>query len=197
MVLNIVKEHNYIWTFTGKKLYPSALSTLDIDLIDLANGLGREDRFGNQNDPHKKYSVAQHSWTIASMVPYNMKLYAMLHDGAEAYSHDMPKPIKEVMKDFKEFEDKLSSVIHLAFKLKPETPEIIKELDSRIVIDEALQTFSNPPPWAIENAKERLGIEILPVNSDMASFIWLRYMYRLLGIVVPDATVLNQLRLSW
>jgi len=190
---SILVQHPYIYTFDRKKVYPFALHPGMISMIDLANGLGRECRFGNQSDVF--YSVAQHSVLIAQAVPKPLRLWALLHDASEAYTGDMPKPLKVAIQDFKAFENQLSDVIFKAFGLDGSCPALIKTVDERIVIDEALQLFRNPPDWAVESKEHRLGITLTPWSSEEARTIYLRILSRTWGLELSQGQARRALRI--
>lgn len=203
--MGMINEHPYCWTFTGKKFFPADVKPEQIDIIDLANGLGREPRFGNQAD--EDYTVAQHSVLIAQYIARLMKnapvkerrkamLESMLHDGHEYISGDMPKPIKEVLRDLSAWEKTCNRAIFAKFGLNLDNIDpIVKHVDGRIVIDEALQLFKFTPPWALDYAHNRLGIDIKPWPKDMASIVWLRSMHRLLGDEITQEQAIQRLRL--
>lgn len=105
-----------IKTYTGKLVNPLDLQLDDIDIFDIAHSLAYQCRFTG----HTKffYSVAQHSILVASIVPMEYKLAALLHDASEAYLHDIPRPLKrlEPFKSFyKHYEDKIMQQIYRKF----------------------------------------------------------------------------------
>lgn len=191
---DLCTKHPYMITFTGLKVYPDALQPDQISVIDIANGLGREGRFGNQSDHF--YSVAQHSVLLAENLPKHLRLWAMLHDASEALIHDMPKPIKRAIPGYAAMEARLSKCIFAAFGLEGEVPKEVKEADNRIVLDEAMSVFETHPSWVSEHKASSLGITVLPWTRTVSRFIWLRYMYKLLGEKVSDTEVARRLRIQ-
>lgn len=204
--MSMINEHPYCWTFTGKKFLPGDPQPDQIDIIDLANGLGREPRFGNQADTD--YTVAQHSVQITRVIFQLLKtrspeerkkvmIEAMLHDGHEFISGDMPKPIKEVLPNLSAWEKNCNKAIFKKFGLDfNDMDPLVKHIDGRIVIDEALQLFKFTPPWALDYAHNRVGITITPWSKDMASIVWLRVMSRLIGNEITQEQAIQQLRLG-
>ena len=82
----------WIQTFTGLRVPPLDLHAEEVRIVDIAQALGNMCRFvGHTN---RFYSVASHSVLVASLVPNRLKLPALLHDAAEAYLVDLPRPIK-------------------------------------------------------------------------------------------------------
>lgn len=73
-----------------------------IKIQDIARGLANESRFNGQTNQY--YSVAQHSLLVESLInslyPNPSKLLqleALLHDAQEAYTKDIPVPLKNAM----------------------------------------------------------------------------------------------------
>src|SRR4051812_33607207 len=69
----------------------------DIVLADVAGGLAKVCRFGGQAT--RFYSVAQHALLVARFVTENLGRpdlvpWALHHDSAEAYTCDLPRPLK-------------------------------------------------------------------------------------------------------
>ena len=192
---NMLKDHPYIWTFTGKRLYPDNLTPDSIDIVDIANGLGRASRFGNQNEVF--LSVAQHSMLIAALLPKELRLWALFHDASEAYTGDLTKPFKNSIHDFKELENKLNRVIWDRFGLKGDIPAEVKDIDARVVIDEAQQTFLIVPDWATAYDKDKMDVKIDQLmNSKEARFWWLFTYYFVIGEPKTALEVTNMLRLK-
>ena len=81
-----------IATVSGKLIDPFDLQPADVCVKDIANALSNICRFGGH--PKVFYSVAQHSVLVARSLPENLQLAGLLHDAAEAYLGDWPRPIK-------------------------------------------------------------------------------------------------------
>lgn len=64
-----------------------------IHIDDLAECLSRECRWSGSI----AISVAEHSCLLAEIASPDMKIYALLHDAAEAYTGDIPSPIKKLL----------------------------------------------------------------------------------------------------
>lgn len=101
-------------------------------LEDIATGLGSECRFGNQLDRH--YSVAEHSLhclAIASMwkgVSVSVKRAVLMHDAAEAFCLDIPKPLKIMLPNYGPIEDQVYSVIATKYGINPHS-QFVKHCD--------------------------------------------------------------------
>lgn len=72
-----------------------------ISIDDIAFGLSRLPRFCGQTKSRYSYSVAAHSVWVAHYIKYKTgddryALYGLLHDAHEAYTGDIPTPLKSV-----------------------------------------------------------------------------------------------------
>lgn len=118
---------NCIRTFTG--LYINVFEPMPemICIEDIAHALSKEQRFGNHLP--MDYSVAEHSCICAGLVSRENKLAALLHDSAEAYLKDFPKPIKDLLPEYKKLEHNLLTVISKKFGFEYPLHEDVKNVD--------------------------------------------------------------------
>ena len=105
----------YIYTVSKKRFYPLSPKVCDIDITDIAHALSMLAR-ANGHFP-AFHSVAQHSIeccneAIARGYSPKVCLACLLHDGAEAYMSDLTTPVKDKIKDYKQYEDNLISLIY-------------------------------------------------------------------------------------
>ncbi len=130
-------------TYTGVKVYPDDLYSLDITLEDIAHHLTKIQRFGGALSLDKSYSVAQHSILMALVALdwYNVDVAraCLLHDATEAYLGDVVSPLKTVLDSYQELETKLHNLISEKYNINQEQAVkiLVKELDTRILLDEA------------------------------------------------------------
>lgn len=102
-----------IRTYSGTYLNVFNIDPDKILIEDIAHGLSLQCRFSGHTKEF--YSVAEHSIWVANMVPHEQRLAALLHDASEAYLTDMPKPIKELMPEYKQIENSLMTAIAQKF----------------------------------------------------------------------------------
>jgi 5'-deoxynucleotidase YfbR-like HD superfamily hydrolase len=101
----------YMQTFSGDKFYPFDLTKFVLNFDDIAHALSNICRYAGHTK--RFYSVAEHCVVMAELFPDEAKA-ALLHDAAEAYFGDLPRPIKQMFPQFREMEHTLLSLI---FKL--------------------------------------------------------------------------------
>ena len=115
-----------------------------IKIEDIATALGNTCRYGGHC---RFYSVAEHSVLCASVAqqkePGNLELarHALMHDAAEAYIGDMPKPLKRIMPEFRAMEDRIEAVVRETFGLIGEFEDQVKWIDLAMLKAEKLWLF--------------------------------------------------------
>lgn len=136
-------EGHWITTFTGKKFHYLDPQPEEIDIRDIAHALSLTCRFGG----HCKvfYSVAEHSVLVAEQVNSELKLSALLHDAHEAYLHDVPRPIKADIADYKKIADRIQAVVWDKFGIIPSLE--IKKVDDVLLATEARDLMPNMDEW--------------------------------------------------
>ena len=108
-------------TYSGIEINPSDPRPEDIELIDLAVSLSRVNRYvGHTRFP---YSVAQHS-VLCSELAINewgdkyLAMACLLHDCAEAFTSDIPTPVKALLKPtITHIEDAFDAAVFTRFGL--------------------------------------------------------------------------------
>ena len=150
MINHEPSNNDWLQTFTAKRFYPMAPRSEDVDIRDIAHGLSQICRFSGQCRDF--YSVAEHSVIVAGQVAlkapsdYWQQLRALLHDASEAYLLDIPRPVKLLIPNYKEAENRVSLVIAEALHIPGEgkDTELINSIDKKIVADEVIALMSNP-----------------------------------------------------
>ncbi|HVT25015.1 MAG TPA: HD family hydrolase [Rhizomicrobium sp.] len=136
---------------SGRRLDLLDPSPLDIEIEDIAHGLARVARWNGQTKGAHAFSVAQHCLLVERVVSElmprgdrSLKLMALLHDAPEYVVGDLISPFKAAVGlDYKDFELRLLSAIHLRFGLPAKTPsevvKLIKKADHIAAYFEATQ----------------------------------------------------------
>lgn len=139
-------ETNWIQTYSGRKFYPLSPRVGDIFIEDIAHSLSMLCRFNGHSRIF--YSVAEHSVRVSKILPPNLQLWGLLHDSAEAYLSDIPRPLKKNFREFREVEDALLEVIARRFGLSWPMPAEVVEADNRLLATEARDLMApHPEPW--------------------------------------------------
>ena len=94
------------------------LSPDDVTVERIARGLGNICRYSGQ--VRRYYSVAEHSILVASQVPPEDQMAALLHDASEALGlGDLPAPVKALCPVYRELEAVVMAVVEARFGLEP------------------------------------------------------------------------------
>lgn len=156
-------------TFTGAKVNPMTLEPEDVRLEDVAHALSLICRFNGHCNRH--YSVAQHSVAgahVALSSGYwhtehehddrrDLALWFLIHDAAEAYLQDLPRPVKYADKffpdadwavGFREVEHHVQEVCNLSLlgirQPSQEIEDDLRKLDDAMLATERHQLMGNP-----------------------------------------------------
>jgi 5'-deoxynucleotidase YfbR-like HD superfamily hydrolase len=142
---------------SGRRLDLLDPSPLDIEIEDIAHGLARVARWNGQTHGPHAMSVAQHSVVVEEIAAHmradlepRWRLAALLHDAAEYVIGDMISPFKAALGyDYKAFEARLETAIHIRFGLPPHPPTavsaLIKLADRASAFFEAVQLAGFSP----------------------------------------------------
>ena len=140
-------EDHWIETFSGQRFHYLSPSDDEIDIRDIAHALSLMCRFGGHC--RKFYSVAQHSIHVMNLVPAEYKLEGLLHDAAEAYISDIPRPIKNDLVNFKDMENVIEEAIIKKFNVTQRNHSVIKKADNIMLATEARDLMAtNLEDWA-------------------------------------------------
>jgi hypothetical protein len=128
----------YLFLYSGKCFDYRNPSALCIE--DIAHALSNICRFGGQYPVF--YSVAEHSLRLVDMVKEELKLFALLHDCAEAVIGDIPRPMKHLVRlgsggmPIKTYENQiiaLTQEVLIGRKANLAEWDIIEEADSQLL----------------------------------------------------------------
>lgn len=163
-------EVDWIQTYTHRKFHPLAPDPRELDIEDIAQSLSLQCRFNGHCRTF--YSVADHSVRVSAVVPPEHALWGLLHDAAEAYLSDLPRPIKVQIPTYREYEDRLMRVIADHFGLGWPMPEAVHVADNRLLATEQRDLMGPPPDsWGLTVAPYDARIEPLSPAAARAAFL--------------------------
>lgn len=145
----------------------------DLDILDIAQGLANECRYAGHTRAF--YSVAQHAWLASQLVPREHALEALLHDAAEAYCKDIPRPLKLLLPDYQAIEARVECVIRARFGLPARMSPAVKFADRIMLATERRDLMpADDTPWEILDGIEPLPRRITAVHAGRAQAMFLR-----------------------
>lgn len=150
---------DWMQTYTGVQFWPMDPMPCEIFIEDIAHSLSNLCRY-NGHCRHF-YSVAEHCVHISGSVEKKYALAALLHDAAESYVSDVPRPLKPFLINYSDIEKRVMEAILKRFKIDKNKVDWneIKRLDNMILVDESSQLMGTPPAtWNIPNVG--IGITI-------------------------------------
>jgi len=131
-------------TYSGYLVNPLALEPKDVRVLDIAHALSNQCRFAGHC--RQFYSVAQHS-VLVSYACEKHALWGLLHDAAEAYLVDVPRPVKRSLAGYDEHEARILKSIGLALGLRGDCPAEVLEADDRVLAAELRDLFTPAEDW--------------------------------------------------
>jgi hypothetical protein len=133
----------------------------EIFIEDIANSLAKQCRYNGNIQNH--YSVAEHSVILSHMVE-ERQFEALMHDAAETYLCDLPRPVQEAIgQDFrikyKKIESKILHVIGQKFRFDTPIPISVLAMDDRLMREEMAEmdseNFDTIEFWSADLAEYR------------------------------------------
>jgi len=184
---------------SGRRLDLLDPSPLDIEIEDIAHGLARVARWNGQTRGDHAFTVAEHCVlveTICSKLrpgwPAHWRLAALLHDAPEYVVGDMISPFKAALGiDYKAFEHKLASAIHIRFGLPAELPHTVEDLIKRADKASAFLEATQIAGFSDEEAAQIFGrprglapVKIRPLSTAQAQT---RFLERFSALIDASA----------
>jgi hypothetical protein len=139
-----------------------------VQIEDIAKGLAYKPHFSGFTPQF--FSIAEHSLLVQKLVAeqypddYKLQLDALLHDGSEAYTGDMIKPLKNLLPNFVVIENKIQDAIYKKFGII-HNKSIIKRADN-LAQDIEASVFYGANPFMQEKY-----IRYLSPNSSFGDFL--------------------------
>lgn len=130
----------YIVTYSGYRFHPLSPTAETIHMNDIAHALSQQGRFSGHT--LRYYSVAQHCVLVSELSKGRAALAGLLHDAAEAYILDVPRPIKQlsIMSDYRKMDNAITKVIFKKYNVSFDKviQDQVKKADNAALYIEAL-----------------------------------------------------------
>lgn len=139
------KNDPFIRTFTDREFHFLNFGPEDIYIEDIAHALSNICRYGGHS--RKFYSVGEHSIKCCKRgVDWSSRIWGLLHDAAEAYIGDLPKPFKNLLsfnhQEIFQYEDRILKAIAEKFGLPWPIPKKVYRTDRKL-FDEEMKILWN------------------------------------------------------
>lgn len=174
---------DYITTYGGTHFVPTEPEIDKIHIEDVAHALSLICR-GNG---HLKtfFSVGQHCIYCAKEAALRgysdrIVLMCLIHDASEAYMSDVPRPFKQYLKEYNEFEDKLLDMIYskyLGSKLSKEEEKILKTVDDDLLYYDLTILLNEPVEGPAPELLIDLDYTVRPFEEVENEYLELFYKY--------------------
>ena len=127
-----VKMDDGIALLSGTMFNYNDPESSDVTIEDIASALSNICRFSGHLPRY--YSVAQHLVNTSYIVEPEFAYTALMHDTAEAFTNDLPTPLKWALPIFKELEVKIESAMSRKFGFEYPYPDPVKYADTQMLL---------------------------------------------------------------
>lgn len=153
----------------------SAPEKCEVHIRDIAGALSKVCRFAGHID--RFYSVAQHAVNVSRIVPAEHAWTALMHDTAEAFTNDLPTPLKHAFPAFRELEQRIEAAMAARFQFTFPLPQAVKVADLQMLKLEKIVLKRDFTEWGILDGVETRDMEHLadlsPHSPDEAGKMFL------------------------
>jgi hypothetical protein len=129
----------------------------DVTIEDIASALSNVCRFSGHLPQF--YSVAQHLVNTSRIVPNELAFTGLMHDTAEAFTNDLPTPLKWALPIFKELETKIESAMSKKFGFEYPYPPEIKHADTVMLMLEKYYVKNDDSEWPLYEKYNKAYVE--------------------------------------
>jgi uncharacterized protein len=155
----------WIQTYTGRQFWPLNPRVDDVCLEDIAHSLSMQCRFNGHC--LRFYSVAEHTVRMVGQLRRDghgtdVLRWALLHDAAEAYLSDVPRPVKRQIPEYGAAESHMRAVICAALGVGPSRKDCraVRIADDRMLATEARDIMAaHPADWGLTATPYQFVIE--------------------------------------
>lgn len=170
-----------ILTFSGHYFSYVEPDKSDFGIEDIAHALAQLCRFAGHT--REFYSVAQHCLLVSHLVPAEMALSGLLHDAAEAFMVDVPRPLKQLLPDYKAIEARVDRAVLARFGISyPLTREVHRADRVALFIEQRDLMAPHDDDWALlEDVVDENYNRILPLLPHEVEPQFLNRYHQLVG----------------
>lgn len=145
-------DDQWIGLLSGAKMNYNKPEESDVTLDDLASALSNICRFSGHLP--KFYSVAQHLVNTSRIVPVEFAFDALMHDTAEAFTNDLPTPLKWAFPVFKQLEEKIEAAMADRFGFNYPYDPAVKTADTIMLLLEKKYVKLDEREWPVYDGIE-------------------------------------------
>ncbi len=163
-----------ILTRSGEYFYFDNPEAYDWQIEVIGHSLGNLCRFNGQ--VNEFYSVAQHSVIVSYLVPEELALPGLLHDGGEMVLGDMSSPLKSLFPEYKELQNRVDASLFRHFGLPAVEDPRIKIADLIALATEKRDLMIAPKElsrWASTENSIPMSEIIIPLDPKPARELFL------------------------
>jgi hypothetical protein len=166
------RKGDWMQTYTGRVFWPLDPDAMEVHLEDIAQALGKQCRYAGHC--LRFYSVAEHCVLLSRAVSAPAAIHALLHDAAEAYLVDLPRPVKRHMPNYLPIEEVIMERVWARFGCAADSrlQDEVMRADDAILRDEMEQNMAPPPrPWGIPEKGLGVRLEFWTPDRAPAEFL--------------------------
>ncbi len=162
----------WIQTVSVRRFHVMDPVPAEVYIEDIAHALSLLCRFNGHC--LRFYSVAEHCVRVSRVLDddRDAALWGLLHDAAEAYVGDVPRPVKRLLARFDEVEDRILRVVLTKYGLGWPAPAAVWRADDQLLVTEARDLMHEPPePWGLAATPLPAAIEPWPPEEARHAFL--------------------------
>ena len=168
---------DWMITASGGQYWPLDPRPAEVSMLDIGAALSKLCRFGGHTT--RFYSVAEHSVLVSRVVPPFLQRQALLHDAAEAYCADVPRPLKIGLGEhYAAIEDLNWRVIAGKYLVGPTIHPMVKRADDAVLMAEKRALLpAGGQQWSVD--AEPADVEVIGHMPDAAYQLFMHRFYEL------------------
>jgi len=171
-------------TVSGRKMFFLDPKSEDVCIGDIAHALSLQCRFGGHVP--KFYCVSQHCCYVVDILDSiccdkETQFIGLMHDAAEAYLVDVPRPVKLRLPEYSRMESVLLRVIfrHFGIDVKDDQWKAVKYADEVCLRTEARDLMGDPEDWHWDPRVKAMTQKIEPISPEEAEAKFLEKFHEL------------------